>query len=91
MAGLSRRSFFRVLGYVSAALTGVLSSRGSELPELIDGPISAYPVFTPKPEWHELAFSDGDEFKFYKGFETLTLQGVPLVVDGGFPMPSIGG
>jgi hypothetical protein len=84
----SRRSLF---GWLLAALGAAVFGRSvaipePELPELMEGPVFGYPPLELKPEWQELAFAAPDEFKFYRGFETLTLQGVPIILDGGFPM-----
>ena len=88
MAGINRRS---LLGWISAALVGIGFGGQEAVPELVDGPIFAYPPLGVQPEWVQLVHSAPDEFKFYQGFETLTLQGVTFPLDGGFPMPEPGG
>jgi hypothetical protein len=86
MPSLSRRSLFKLFGYVSAALAGIASRSAAATEPDQYGPVfGGYPRFTPEPEWQD------DEFKFYGGFDTLTLQGIPLILDGGFPMPEPGG
>jgi hypothetical protein len=45
---------------------------------------------TPKSEWQELTYAAPEEFKSYRGYDTLTLDGVPLPITGGFPMPEKG-